>query len=348
MSGGGADILRGASLAAFVKGLPKAELHLHIEGSLEPELLFRLAMRNGVRLAYDDVESLRAAYDFADLQSFLDLYYQGAAVLREPADFHELALEYMTRAAADAVRHAEIFFDPQTHTARGLPLGVVMDGLLGGLKEGARRYGISWALIPCFLRDQSEEAAFATLDALLPWRQHFKAVGLDSAERGHPPSKFQRVFARAADHGLPAVAHAGEEGPPAYITEALDLLKVLRIDHGVRCVEDAAVMQRLARQRVPLTVCPLSNLKLKVFSDLRQHSLKRMLQAGLHCTINSDDPAYFGGYVAENFRAIAEAQELTRDELLLLARNSFTASFLPPERIDAHLAEVAAYALGSL
>jgi len=345
MSGRGVDILRGASLAAFVQGLPKAELHLHIEGSLEPDLLFRLAMRNGVRLAYPDVESLRAAYDFADLQSFLNLYYQGAAVLREVADFHELALQYMTRAAADTVRHTEIFFDPQTHTARGLPLGVVMEGLLGGLNEGKRRYDISWALIPCFLRDQSEEAAFVTLEALLPWRQHFKALGLDSAELGHPPSKFQRVFARAADHGLPAVAHAGEEGPPAYITEALDLLKAVRIDHGVRAVEDAAVLQRLARQHVPLTVCPLSNLKLKVFSDLRQHSLKQMLRAGLRCTINSDDPAYFGGYVAENYRAIAEAQELTRDDLLQLARNSFTAAFLPADRIDGYLAEVAAYAM---
>lgn len=345
MTGGGADRLRGASLAAFVQGLPKAELHLHIEGSLEPDLLFRLATRNGVRLAYPDVESLRAAYDFADLQSFLNLYYQGAAVLREVADFHELALQYMTRAAADTVRHTEIFFDPQTHTARGLPLGVVMEGLLAGLNEGKRRYDISWALIPCFLRDQSEEAAFATLEALLPWRQHFKALGLDSAELGHPPSKFQRVFARAADHGLPAVAHAGEEGPPAYIVEALDLLKAVRIDHGVRAVEDAALLQRLARQRVPLTVCPLSNLKLKVFSDLRQHSLKQLLRAGLRCTINSDDPAYFGGYVAENYRAIAEAQELTRDDLLQLARNSFTASFLPADRIDGYLAEVAAYAM---
>ncbi|MBX3455979.1 adenosine deaminase [Ferrovibrio sp.] len=345
MSGGGASrVLHGASLAAFVQALPKAELHLHIEGSLEPELLFRLASRNGVRLAYADVESLRAAYDFHDLQSFLTLYYQGAAVLREAVDFHELALDYMARAAADTVRHTEIFFDPQTHTGRGLKLETVMEGLLGGLNEGARRYGVSWALIPCFLRDLSEQEAFDTLELLLPWRQHFKALGLDSAERAHPPSKFQRVFARAADHGLPAVAHAGEEGPPSYITEALDLLKVVRIDHGVRAVEDAAVMQRLAREGVPLTVCPLSNLKLKVFSDLRQHSLRQMLRAGLCCTINSDDPAYFGGYVAENYRAIAEAQDLTREDLLQLARNSFTASFLPSERIAAHLAELDAFA----
>jgi adenosine deaminase len=316
----------------FIRGLPKAELHLHIEGTLEPEMVFALAARHGVQLAYPSVEALRAAYRFENLQSFLDVYYAGAAVLRDESDFHALTLAYLERAHADGVVHAEIFFDPQTHTARGVPLGAVIHGIDRALRAGEARFGISHRLILCFLRHLSAAEAMATLEAALPYRELLAGVGLDSSEAGHPPAKFAAAFARAREAGLAAVAHAGEEGPPEYITEALDVLKVRRIDHGVRCEEDAALTARLARERIPLTVCPLSNVKLRVFRRLEDHNLKRLLGRGLLVTVNSDDPAYFGGYVAENYRATSAALGLTRAELVQLAENSIAASFLPAEQ----------------
>ncbi|TCO81912.1 adenosine deaminase [Plasticicumulans lactativorans] len=319
------------SLADYARGLPKAELHLHIEGTLEPELMFALARRNGVTLPYADVEAVRAAYRFEDLQSFLDLYYAGASVLRTAADFHDLTWAYLERAHADRVLHTEIFFDPQTHTDRGIPFATVLDGIHGALERGRRELGIGYRLILCFLRHLPEAAAEATLDAALPHLDRIDGFGLDSSERGHPPSKFARVFARARTLGRPVVAHAGEEGPPAYITEALDLLKVVRIDHGVRCVEDPALVARLARERMPLTVCPLSNVKLRVFPDLAAHNLLTLLRDGLCVTINSDDPAYFGGYVGDNFAAVAEALAPSRAELRQLADNSFEAAWLTAE-----------------
>lgn len=324
-------------LAAYVRALPKAELHLHIEGTLEPERLLELAARNGVRTRFPTVEALRAAYAFTDLQSFLDLYYEGAAVLRTERDFADLAADYVARAAADGVRHAEVFFDPQTHTERGVPFEVVLDGLRAGLGADPR---VSTRLILCFLRHLPAEAAMATLEAALPYREHFVAVGLDSSERGHPPRDFVRVFDRARAEGLLTVAHAGEEGPPAYIVEALDLLGVRRVDHGVRAVEDEALLDRLARDRVPLTVCPLSNLRLRVYPRMEDHPLARLLRRGLQVTVNSDDPAYFGGYVAENYLAVARALGLSRAELAALARNSITASFLAPEAQAPLLAEL--------
>jgi adenine deaminase len=328
----------------FIRGLPKAELHLHIEGTLEPEMVFALAARHGMRLTYPSVEALRAAYNFENLQSFLDVYYAGAAVLRDESDFHALTMAYLERAHADGVVHVEIFFDPQTHTARGVPLAAVIHGIHGALMEGERRLGISHRLILCFLRHLSEADALATLEAAMPHRQFLAGVGLDSSEAGHPPSKFAQVFARARGMGLAAVAHAGEEGPPEYIREALDILKVRRIDHGVRCEEDAALTERLARERVPLTVCPLSNVKLKVFARLEDHNLKRLLGRGLVVTVNSDDPAYFGGYVAENYRATSRALGLTRAELVQLAENSITASFLPDTHKQRWVAEIRARA----
>ncbi len=316
------------SLTPFIVGMPKAELHLHIEGTLEPELAFRLAQRNGVALRYASVDALRAAYEFTDLQSFLDIYYAGASVLLQEQDFYDLTRAYLERAQADNVRHTEIFFDPQTHTARGVSLATVIAGISRGLDEAGRQRGISSRLIMCFLRHLSEAEAFATVDAALPFREQIVGVGLDSSERGHPPSKFERVFARCRELGWRVVAHAGEEGPPSYIIEALDLLKAERIDHGVRCVEDSALVERLAREQVPLTVCPLSNVKLRVFPDLPHHNLKQLLAAGLCVTVNSDDPAYFGGYINDNFVAAQRALNLTRDELCRLARNSFLAAFL--------------------
>lgn len=323
------DIPR-ARLPELLVSMPKAELHIHIEGSLEPELIFRLAVRNGVPLPYPDVPSLRAAYAFTDLQSFLDLYYAGAAVLRQPEDFFEMAMAYFERAAADGVVHAEVFFDPQTHTERGVPMAAVIEGLSRARLAARERYGLSSELILCFLRHLSEEAALATLEEALPWRDRFIGVGLDSSERGHPPEKFARVFARAGALGLRRVAHAGEEGPAAYVASALDVLAVERIDHGVRCTEDPALVQRLARQRVPLTVCPLSNVKLRVFADLAQHNLHELLRAGLAVTVNSDDPAYFGGYLGRNFVDTFEAlPSLGAREAWQLAANSLEASFAP-------------------
>jgi adenosine deaminase len=333
----------GSDLDAFIRGLPKAELHLHIEGTLEPEMAFRLAAKHGVALKHGSVEALRQAYDFSDLQSFLDLYYEGANVLRDERDFRDLTRAYLERAHADGVVHAEIFFDPQTHTGRGIRFATVVDGIAAALESGARELGISHRLILCFLRHLDEDAAFATLAEAMPYRDRIAAVGLDSSEVGHPPSKFERVFATARAAGFLAVAHAGEEGPPAYVHEALDLLRVARIDHGVRSEADPALLARLAREQVPLTVCPLSNVKLRVFGAMADHNLKRLLDAGLCVTVNSDDPAYFGGYVAANYRAAAEALRLGRDDVVRLARNSFTASFLDPaekrawhDRIDAY------------
>ena len=317
-------------LPALLRAMPKAELHLHIEGSLEPELIFRLARRNGVALPYASVEALRAAYAFTDLQSFLDIYYAGASVLLHEADFFDMAWAYFERAAADGVVHAEIFFDPQTHTARGVPMEAVIVGLGHACRRAHAEFGLSAQLILCFLRHLSEEDAFATLEQALALRHHFVGVGLDSSERGHPPEKFARVFARCRELGLHVVAHAGEEGPPAYIESALDVLKVERIDHGVRCTDSPALVQRLARERVPLTVCPLSNVKLRVFPTLAQHNLPELLAAGLCATVNSDDPAYFGGYVADNYVQTFEAlPQLGAREAWQLARNSFEASFVP-------------------
>ena len=314
-------------LPALLAALPKAELHIHIEGSLEPEMSFALARRNGITLPYADVESLRRAYAFGSLQAFLDLYYQGAGVLLKEEDFYDLARAYLARAATENVVRAEIFFDPQTHTARGVALDTVMRGLTRACDDARRDLGISSALILCFLRHLSEREAFETLEAALPWRDAFIGVGLDSSELGHPPEKFARVFARCRELGLHIVAHAGEEGPPAYIWQALDVLKAERIDHGVQAVHDPALMRRLADGRVPLTVCPLSNQKLRVFPDLARHSLPQLLDAGLCATIHSDDPAYFGGYVNENFRAVFAATGLGAEAAWRLAANSFEASF---------------------
>lgn len=316
-------------LEYFVCSLPKAELHVHIEGTLEPEMMFELARRNGVALPWKSVEETRAAYAFTDLQSFLDLYYAGAAALIHERDFFELALAYFERAHADGVVHAELFFDPQTHTARGVAFATVVDGLERACAEAQVRWGISSRLILCFLRHLSEDEGFATLEQALPQLARIHGVGLDSSERGHPPAKFARLFARCRELGLHIVAHAGEEGPPAYIVDALDVLKVERIDHGVRCAEDPALVERLAREQVALTVCPLSNVKLCVFPDLAQHNLKRLLEAGLKVTINSDDPAYFGGYIARNFIDTARALGLSRTQLKRIARNSLEASFVP-------------------
>ncbi len=312
----------------FLRGLPKAELHVHIEGTLEPEMAFELARRHGVSLPQTSVGELRAAYDFTNLQSFLDIYYAGAAVLRDQNDFYALASAYLRKAHDDGVVHAEIFFDPQTHTARGIPLVEVLKGLHAACSDATREFGMTTRLILCFLRHLDAADAMQTLEAALPYRDWIAAVGLDSSERGHPPAKFAAVFDRARAAGLAAVAHAGEEGPPAYIIEALDLLKVQRIDHGVRCEEDPALVRRLAMSRIPLTVCPLSNIKLKVFDAMANHNLKRLLDQGLCVTVNSDDPAYFGGYVLENYLALHRGLGLSLADLTTLARNSFEASFL--------------------
>jgi len=323
-------------LPALLRAMPKAELHIHIEGSLEPELIFALAERNGVALPYASVEALRAAYAFTDLQSFLDIYYAGASVLLKEEDFFDMAMAYFKRAADDHVVRAELFFDPQTHTDRGVPIKTVIDGLSRACATAERELGVSGALILCFLRHLSEDAAFATLEQALPYRAHFIGVGLDSSEQGHPPEKFARVFARCRELGLHLVAHAGEEGPPAYVWSALDVLKVERIDHGVRSVDDPALMQRLAATRMPLTVCPLSNVKLCVYPTMAQHQLPALLAAGLCATINSDDPAYFGGYMNQNFVETFDAlPQLTARHAYQLARNSFEASFVDDARKQA-------------
>ena len=332
------------ALESFILGLPKAELHMHIEGSLEPELMFALAKRNGIVLPYADVEALRRAYDFSRLQDFLDIYYQGAQVLLTKADFHDLGMAYFKRLAADGGRHAEIFFDPQTHTARGLPFSIAVEGLLSAMDEAEATLGVTSKLILCFLRHLDEESAFDTLEQAQPYLKRIAGVGLDSSEVGHPPSKFSQVFEAAARAGLRRVAHAGEEGPPAYVWEALDVLNVDRIDHGNRSLEDPALVKRLAAEGMTLTVCPLSNLKLCVVADMAQHPLKIMLDLGLKPTVNSDDPAYFGGYLADNYLAVARALDLSHGDLIRLAKNSFTGSFLTPAEQAPHLAAIEAYA----
>ncbi len=337
-------MLRVSDLRAFIAGLPKAELHIHIEGSLEPELMFELAGRNGIELPYDSVEAIRAAYEFSNLQDFLDIYYAGAGVLQTEQDFHDMTWAYLLRAREDAVRHTELFFDPQTHTDRGIAFEVALAGIDSALQRAKTEFGITSRLILCFLRHLSAEAAMATLEQALPHREKIVAVGLDSSELGHPPEKFQAVFDRARAEGFLTVAHAGEEGPPDYIWQALDLLKVERIDHGVRCMEDDALVERLVAAGTPLTVCPLSNVKLRVFDTIEDHNLAHLLARGLKATVNSDDPSYFGGYLNRNFEAVAEGLDLDRDALITLAKNSFEAAFLPAAMKAAYLAEVDAYA----
>jgi adenosine deaminase len=327
------------STSALIDRLPKAELHIHLEGSLEPELLFALAKRNGIDTGFASVEALRAAYVFSNLQEFLDIYYVGMNVLLTERDYYDLATAYFERARADNVRRVEAFFDPQGHTGRGVPLAAVVDGFTAAI-EDAGAAGLSVALIPCFLRHLPAEDAERTLDALEPFADKFVGVGLDSSEVGFPPGPFAPVYARARALGLKLVAHAGEEGPPGYVREALDALHVDRIDHGNRAMEDEPLVERLAAQQIPLTVCPLSNLKLRVVETLQDHPLHDMLDAGLVANVNSDDPAYFGGYLNDNLRAIAAALALTEDEIVTLARNSFSASFLPQADIDAWLAEI--------
>ena len=333
-------------LDAFIAGLPKAELHIHIEGSLEPEQMFELARCNRVALPFDSVEAIRDAYRFTRLQDFLDIYYEGARVLLTEQDFHDLGMAYFRRLAADNGRHAEIFFDPQTHTDRGLPFRVAAEGLLSAMAEAERTLGVTSKLILCFLRHLDEDAAFATLKSAEPWLDRIAGVGLDSSELGHPPSKFAGVFKAAAQRGLKRVAHAGEEGPPAYVWEALNLLHVDRIDHGNRALEDAALVARLAAEGMTLTVCPLSNLKLCVVDDMAAHPLPAMLAAGLKATVNSDDPAYFGGYLNANYHAVAAATGLAREALATLARNSFTGSFLDADAVAGRVAEVDRYVAG--
>ncbi|MDF2466130.1 MAG: adenosine deaminase [Ramlibacter sp.] len=327
-------------LPELLRRMPKAELHIHIEGSLEPELIFALAQRNGVKIPYESVEDLRRAYAFTNLQSFLDIYYAGASVLLKEQDFYDMAWAYLQRAAADNVVHAELFFDPQTHTARGVPMETVINGLHRACAEAGPALGVDASLILCFLRHLSEEEAFDALEAALPFRDKFIGVGLDSSEVGHPPEKFARVFARCRQQGLHLVAHAGEEGPPAYVWTALDVLKVERIDHGVQSTKDPALMARLAKDRVPLTVCPLSNLKLCVFPKLSDHNLRQLLDAGLVATVNSDDPAYFGGYMNDNFLATFAATGLTAAHAYQLARNSFEASFIDATRRTRYIDEL--------
>ena len=327
----------------FIQGMPKAELHIHIEGSLEPELMFEIAERNGVALRYASVEEVRRAYSFSDLQSFLDLYYEGMQVLLYEQDFYDLTWTYLQRVSSQNVRHTEIFFDPQAHTGRGVPFETVITGIHCALVDAERQLGISSKLIMCFLRHLSAEEAMDTLLGSLPFREWLVGVGLDSSELGHPPEDFQTVFDKAREHGLLTVAHAGEEGPPEYIWQALDDLKVSRIDHGVRCVEDPKLVERLREEQIPLTVCPLSNDRLRVFDSIQDHDLKQMLDLGLCVTVNSDDPAYFGGYVDENFHAVQEGLHLARDDIYRLVRNSFQASFLGAERKQQLLNEMDDY-----
>lgn len=331
---------------ALIARLPKAELHLHIEGSLEPELLFALAERNGVAIPFASVDEVRSAYSFSNLQDFLDIYYQGMSVLLTEQDFYDLTWAYLERAHADMVRHVEIFFDPQGHTERGVAFETALDGIERALRDGEARLGVSYRLIMCFLRHLSEDDAFATLEQARPHLDRIDGVGLDSSELGHPPAKFAKVFAAARELGLHVTAHAGEEGPPEYVHEALDLLKVERIDHGNRALEDPALVHHLARDQMTLTVCPLSNLRLCVIKRIEDSPVRRMLDLGLKATINSDDPAYFGGYINDNFRAVAEALDLSAEQIVTLARNSFTGSFLPSAEQERHLAAIAEAARG--
>ncbi|MBJ9703508.1 adenosine deaminase [Acinetobacter calcoaceticus] len=324
----------------LIRALPKAELHVHIEGTFEPELMFAIAQRNQIQIPYKSVEEVKQAYNFHNLQSFLDIYYAGANVLVHEQDFYDLAWAYFEKCAEDRVVHTEMFFDPQTHTDRGVAFSTVINGLKRACADAKAKFGISSQLIMCFLRHLSEEAAFETLEQALPFKQDIIAVGLDSSEVGHPPAKFERVFAKAREEGFLIVAHAGEEGPPEYVWEALDLLKVNRIDHGVRSEEDEQLMARLINEKMPLTVCPLSNLKLCVVNDMKDHNIRRLLQKDVHVTVNSDDPSYFGGYMNDNFFAIQHALDLTNDELKKLAINSFEASFISDEEKQKWIAEI--------
>lgn len=331
-------------MRGFIDEIPKAELHLHIEGSLEPEMMFELAERNQVKLPYNSMQQIRDAYNFENLESFLTLYYAGANVLQTEQDFYDLTWAYLQKAASQNVRHAEIFFDPQTHTDRGIPFEVFFTGITYALKHANEQLGMSAYLILCFLRHLSAEAAMQTLEQALPYQDQIPAVGLDSSELGHPPSKFKAVFDRARAEGFLTVAHAGEEGPPDYIWEAIQLLGVSRIDHGVRCGEDPRLVDYLIEHQIPLTVCPLSNVKLCVFDSMAQHNLKELLDRGLCVTVNSDDPSYFGGYVVENFQAVAESLHLSQQDIYKLAKNSFTATFLSPDQKQGLLQELEPFA----
>jgi len=317
-----------SSMETFISNIPKAELHLHIEGTFEPELMFEIANRNNIKLKYQSVEALKEAYNFNNLQEFLDIYYSGANVLIEEQDFYDLTWAYLEKIHSENVVHTEIFFDPQTHTSRGIPFSRVISGIHHALEDGRKHLGISSKLIMSFLRHLNEESAFQTLEEALPYKLWITAVGLDSSEKGHPPSKFERVFAKAKEEGFHTVAHAGEEGPPEYVWEALNLLHISRIDHGNRSLEDNILVEELVKRKMPLTVCPLSNLKLKVVHDMAKHPLRKMLDKGIMATVNSDDPAYFGGYMNENFLALASALNLSREDIVLLVKNSFEASFL--------------------
>ncbi len=320
--------------------LPKAELHLHLEGTLEPEMLLELAERNGVSIPFASAEDARRAYDFANLQDFLDLYYRGTSVLLNRQDFYDLTIAYLRRAAADGVCHVEPFFDPQAHTSRGVEFGTVLEGIVDALRDGERDLGITWRLIMCFLRDFPAEDAMLTLEQALPHRDVISAVGLDSTEVGNPPEKYEAVFARALEQGFLTVAHAGEEGTAADVQRTLDVLHVSRIDHGVRALDDPTLVSRLVSEGIALTVCPLSNVKLRVFDEMGSHNLREMLDLGIVATVNSDDPAYFGGYLLDNYRACIDALELTREQVVTLARNSFTASFLGDAEKARRLAEI--------
>ena len=324
----------------LIQALPKAELHVHSEGTFEPELMFAIAQRNQIQIPYQSVEEVKQAYNFHNLQSFLDIYYAGANVLVHEQDFYDLAWAYFEKCAEDRVVHTEMFFDPQTHTERGVEFATVIAGLKRACQDAQQKLGISSQLIMCFLRHLSEEKAFETLEQALPFKDEIIAVGLDSSEVGHPPAKFERVFAKAREEGFLIVAHAGEEGPPEYVWEALDLLKVNRIDHGVRSEEDKQLMARLIAEKMPLTVCPLSNLKLCVVNDMKEHNIRRLLQQGVHVTVNSDDPSYFGGYMNDNFIAIQQALDLSNEELKQLATNSFEASFISDQEKQKWIAEI--------
>ena len=328
----------------LIRGIPKAELHLHIEGSLEPLMMFELANRNGIDIPYSSVEDIRSAYQFNDLQSFLDIYYTGAEVLQKSEDFFDLTWAYLNRMYSENVRHVEIFFDPQTHTDRGIPFRTVITGIHNALEAGREKYGITSFLILCFLRHLSEDASIETLEEALPYKDWIEGVGLDSSEIGFPPENFARVFSQAEEHGLRKVAHAGEEGPPEYIWSALDLLGVSRIDHGVRCTEDQELVERIVHEEIPLTVCPLSNIKLRVFNKMEEHNLKKMLNKGIRVTINSDDPAYFGGYINQNFIEVQKALKLNQNEIIEIAKNGFRSSFLPQESINIHLDSIDEFA----
>lgn len=334
------------ALKKFIEGLPKTELHLHIEGSLEPEQMFELAARNNISLPYDTIDDVRAAYEFTELQDFLDIYYKGMSVLQTEQDFYDLTMAYLAKVHSQNVMHVEIFFDPQGHTERGVPIQTAINGISRALEDGQRDLNISYRLIMCFLRHLSEDDAMKTLEMARPFKDKICGVGLDSSELGHPPSKFRNVYAKAKQEGYKLVAHAGEEGPPSYVTEALDLLKVDRLDHGNRSLEDGALTKRLSDMGMALTVCPLSNYKLAGVTDMRQHPLREMLSSNLKATINSDDPAYFGGYMTENYMAVADALDLSKDEIITLARNGIDATFcndaektILSERLETYLSQ---------